>query len=208
MYRWHLKAAEAGNVEAMFFVANAYQFAHGCKRNYKVRPCLFLRLHRACGCVCVLVLLLPSSWTMPLTRPCARAHLSVCVSMQEAARWYEAALTAFLRDEARAPTDAAAAADFAATASYGPTAMFNVGLLYQLGGDGLDVDLGKAVMWWEHADNGGSGAPHTHALMGEREARSHTHTERDIDTHSLCECVCGPHDGWALHTSVFVCLYV
>lgn len=35
--------------------------------------------------------------------------------------------------------------------------MFNVGLLYQLGGDGLAIDLGKAVMWWERADNAGSG---------------------------------------------------
>ena len=34
--RWHLKAAEAGNSEAMFFVANSYQFEHGCERNFKV----------------------------------------------------------------------------------------------------------------------------------------------------------------------------
>jgi len=36
--RWHLKAAEAGHGEAMFFVANSYQFEHGCSRDYKARP--------------------------------------------------------------------------------------------------------------------------------------------------------------------------
>ena len=36
--RWHLKAAEAGHGEAMFFVANSYQFEHGCPRDYKARP--------------------------------------------------------------------------------------------------------------------------------------------------------------------------
>ena len=35
--RWHLKAAEAGDPEAMFFVGTAYQYEHGCERNYKVR---------------------------------------------------------------------------------------------------------------------------------------------------------------------------
>ena len=40
---------------------------------------------------------------------------------------------------------------------YSTTAMFNLGLLYHLGGDGLQPDPAKALRWWNLADAAGSG---------------------------------------------------